>query len=67
MSEKDKGRNKNRVRKTLSLPADLVKKIQDEADAHYKGDFTRAAIERFYPEAAEFLRTNETDKHNYKK
>lgn len=70
MSDKEKGRSKDRIRKTLSLPDDLVKVIQEEADEKYNGDFTRAVLERMasmYPEAAEFLRKNETEKHNYKR
>lgn len=70
MPPDSKGRSKNRVRKTLSLPDDLAKLIQAEADEKYNGDFTRAVLEKFakmYPEAADFLRKNPTDKHNYKK
>lgn len=67
---KDYGRSKSRVRKTLSLPKDLEAVIQAEADKHYNGDFTRAVLERLaerYSEASEFLRTNPTAKHNPKK
>lgn len=66
----DQGRSKNRIRKTLSLPDDLTKTIQKEADKKYKGDFTRAVLERLaeqYVEARDFLRTNPKWKHNPKK
>ena len=68
--KKADGRAKNRTRKTLSLPDELTETIQAEADAKYGGDFTRAILERLaaiYPEAEEFLRTNETGKFSAKK
>lgn len=64
------GRAKNRKRKTLSLPENLTEAIQREADKNYGGDFNRAVIEKLatiYPEAAEFLKTNTTQKHSRKK
>ena len=66
----DYGRAKNRTRKTLSMPNDLVQAIQKEADEKYNGDFTRAALEGLavkYPQARKFLRHNLTAKFNYKK
>lgn len=66
----DKGRAKDRVRKTLSLPQELVDAIAAEAEEKYAGDFTRAVIERLgliYPEAKRFLRENTTWKHSAKK
>lgn len=63
-------RSKNRVVKSLSLPTSLVERVQDEADKHYGGDFTRATLEILatrYPEAKKFLRENETFKFSRKK
>jgi hypothetical protein len=64
------GRRQDRLVKSLSLPEDLVTKIQAEADDKYSGDFTRAVMERLaliYPEAMEFLKENPTAKHSRKK
>jgi hypothetical protein len=58
-------RSKDRVVKSLSLPASLVERVQAEADKHYGGDFTRATLEILatrYVEAKKFLRENETFK-----
>ena len=41
MKKKEPNRAADRIRKTLSLPDDLVEKLQSEADKHYGGDFTR--------------------------
>lgn len=63
-------RSKDRVVKSLSLPTDLVERVQAEADKHYAGDFTRATLEILatrYPEAKKFLRENETFKFSRKK
>lgn len=52
------------------MPRKLVAKIQAEADAKHKGDFTKALLTRLaedYPEAATFLRENTTGKHSKKK
>lgn len=59
------GRAADRIRKTLSLPQDLTDRIQAMADDKHAGDFTRATLEVLatkYPQAREFLRTNETYK-----
>jgi hypothetical protein len=64
------GRAADRVRKTLSFPQDVAARIQEEADAKYAGDFTRATLELMatrYPEARQFLRENTTYKHSRKK
>jgi hypothetical protein len=63
-------RSKDRVVKSLSLPASLVERVQAEADKHYGGDFTRATLEILatrYVEAKKFLRENETFKFSRKK
>ena len=63
-------RSKDRVVKSLSLPANLVERVQAEADKHYGGDFTRATLEILatrYVEAKKFLRENETFKFSRKK
>jgi hypothetical protein len=63
--KKEPNRAADRIRKTLSLPDKLATRIQEEADAKYNGDFTRAVLEMLatkYPQAREFLRTNETYK-----
>ena len=65
MKKKEPNRAADRIRKTLSLPDDLVEKLQSEADKHYGGDFTRGVLEALatkYPQAREFLRTNKTHK-----
>ena len=65
MKKKEPNRAADRIRKTLSLPDDLVERLQGEADKHYGGDFTRGVLEALatkYPQAREFLRTNETHK-----
>ena len=63
-------RSKDRVVKSLSLPADLVARVQEVADKQYGGDFTRATLEILatrYPEAKKFLRENQTFKFSRKK
>jgi len=63
-------RSRDRIVKSLSLPNDLVERIQAEADKHYGGDFTRATLEILatrYPEAKKFLRENQTFKFSRKK
>jgi hypothetical protein len=74
--KKEPGRSKIRGRKTLSLPVNLVDRIQVEADMHWGGDWNRAALEalrRDYPvEVAEFLKKagnpkTGTQKHSRKK
>jgi hypothetical protein len=63
-------RSKDRIVKSLSLPTELVERIQAEADKSYGGDFTRATLELLalrYPEAKKFLRENETFKFSRKK
>lgn len=65
MKKKEPHRAADRIRKTLSLPDKLAERIQSEADVKYGGDFTRAVLEMLatkYPQAREFLRTNETFK-----
>ena len=66
----DQGRAKDRVRKTLSLPDELVSAIQDLSDEKHGGDFNRAVLEVLAPtfdEAARFLAKNTTYKHSRKK
>lgn len=63
------GRAKDRIRKTLLSPQDLVKRIQQAADLHFDGDFTRATLELLatrYQEAKKFLRENTTFKFSPK-
>ena len=70
MPAEDPGRAKDRKRKTLSLPVELVERIQAEADKNFGGDFTRAALEgmgKIYPEARAFLKANTTVKFSRKK
>lgn len=63
-------RSKDRTRKTISLPVELVKAIQEEADRNHNGDFTGAMLEllaRIYPEGRDFLNRQDTGKFNPKK
>lgn len=67
----EKGRSKDRRRKTLSFPNELEKAIQVEADAKFGGDFTRALIDRLakagYKEAVDFLKQDTKWKHSSRK
>lgn len=69
-AQKNTGRSKDRIVKSMSLPEALVARIQQEADEKYNGDFTRCILERMandFPEAADFLAKNTTYKHSKKK